>query len=140
MNKYSFGKASLRRLGTMHSRLQHLLWRAMETWDGDFDWGVVCGFRGEDDQVTAYANGDSMARWGESAHNFMIGNSPCSLAFDIAPYDPTIRNYMWHDRKKFQVLFAHVLAVAQELGMVVKWGASFRSMQNGDLPHGEVEI
>jgi len=141
--KYYLGKTSLKRLDTCSPILKHLIWRAMETWGNlegqDFDWGIICGFRDQCAQNNAYAEAKSNARWGESHHNVSMGDRPYSLAVDLAPYDPTIKNYLWHDREKFQILFAHILLTATDLELKVKWGADFNGrIKGGDMPHLEM--
>lgn len=106
-----FGKRSLTALGTCDPRLQQIAQRAIET----FDFTVLEGHRGRAAQEAAFNAGLSKAHFGQSAHN-----SDPSQAFDVAPYPID-----WNDIPRFVDLADHLLAVAQTLGVDLRWGGTF---------------
>jgi peptidoglycan L-alanyl-D-glutamate endopeptidase CwlK len=50
----------------------------------DYDCSVICGYRGEEDQNKAFAEGNSQKKFPDSMHNYWP-----SLAIDVAPYEKT---------------------------------------------------
>lgn len=133
MSKYSLGKVSLKRLDTCHSRIQTWVKTAMGT--SPLDFGVVCGFRDETKQRIAFEDGFSKADWGQSPHNWQIGDVPCSLAVDLVPYH---NGYLWEDSYRFEILKMLLLTIAKNVGLQVIWGGNFKSFT--DLPHWEIKI
>lgn len=73
-------------LDTCHWAMKEIHLRAIP--NAPYDYGVLQGFRSEDLQNRAFAEGKSDARWGESDHNFMLAGKPCSKGTDI---------YIWHN-------------------------------------------
>jgi len=73
-----FSRTSKQRLTGCHSDLQTLCNRLIES----YDFTVVCGQRGEEDQNKAYKEKKSTKQWPDSKHNTIP-----SLAVDIAPYE-----------------------------------------------------
>ena len=136
MSGFYFGRTSLARLGTCHPRIRHWLREAIKTTPLDF--GIVCGFRDANAQTLAYANGKSLAKYGESPHNFIWGDAPCSLAVDVMPYDAEIKDYLWDDNGAIKKLHDHLLLTAEKIGLAVKWGGDFKSIK--DQPHWEIKI
>ncbi len=134
MTRFYFGRTSLARMGTCHPRIKYWLREAIKTTPIDF--GVVCGFRGKSEQMTAFANMKSRAMWGESLHNFMWGDKPCSLAVDVMPYGDG--DYLWSDDNATQKLYDHLMQTADRCGLVVRWGGDFVSLV--DKPHWEISI
>ena len=132
------GKASNERLDTCHPALQRLL-REVDrrlTASKVLDFTVVCGHRGKKEQDEAYHAKPprSTKLWPHSKHNQLP-----SAAVDIAPY-PTF----WDDEASFARLAGYVQAVADELGIAIRWGGDWNG--NGrtederfiDLPHLEL--
>lgn len=76
----SFSETSKKRLLTCHSDLQILCNRLIER----YDFTVVCGHRGEEEQNKAVKEGKSKLKWPDSMHNTLP-----SLAVDLAPYERT---------------------------------------------------
>lgn len=136
MGKYSFGNTSKSRRDTCHPKWRIILNEAIKT--APFDFGIVCGFRGKTMQNKAYNEGKSSAKWGESTHNYRIGDKPCSLSVDVAPYDQEAQDYIWDDKAKFRKLFEHIRMIAYKHGINVRWGGSFKSFT--DMPHIEFVI
>lgn len=132
------GKLSTERLATCHPDLQRLL-REVDRRLGAskaLDFTVVCGHRGQKEQDEAFNAKPqrSTKRWPDSKHNKLP-----SLAVDVAPY-PTF----WGDEASFARLAGYIEAVADELGIPIRWGGDWNG--NGrtederfvDLPHLEL--
>lgn len=137
---FYFGKTSFRRLRTCHPAWGQILTTAIET--SPIDFGVVCGHRRRSDQNQAFADNKSNARWGQSDHNFLKGDKPCSLAVDLAPYSAEHRNYMWPEvvgqeasNEAFKLMSDHIIAVAAKMGYAVESGANYSTIKGGDRPH-----
>jgi peptidoglycan L-alanyl-D-glutamate endopeptidase CwlK len=134
----SLGRTSLERLSTCHPELQRLLREVDRRLSENkvLDFTVVCGHRGQKEQDEAYSAKPkrSTKRWPESKHNQLP-----SLAVDVAPY-PTF----WGDEASFARLAGYIQAVADELGIRIRWGGDWNG--NGrtederfiDLPHLEL--
>lgn len=129
---FVLGKTSMRRLSTTRPEVRNILMEAIQT--SEIDFGVVCGWRGQEEQNVAYCDGNSNARWGQSDHNIMIGDKPYSPAVDIAPYGAELRDYIWSDDELWKYLHAHVIATAKKLGYKMLCGVI---LKNGrvDNPH-----
>ncbi|MDA3832813.1 MAG: M15 family metallopeptidase [Spirochaetales bacterium] len=136
MNRFYLGTTSKERLSTCHQKLQFIVEDAIKT--STIDFGVVCGFRGAEAQQEAFNGGKSKARWGESLHNFRQGDTPCSLAVDLAPYSARINNYIWDDKSLWDILYYKIMITAYKFGVNIKWGGNFESFT--DKPHFQIEI
>lgn len=106
-----FSRASERALGTCHESIQGVLREAIK----EFDFTVLCGHRGKEEQEKAFAEGTSKVRWPKGKHNC----SP-SLAVDIAPYPID-----WKDHERFTYLAGRVMGIAQVLGVKLRWGGDW---------------
>lgn len=133
---FSLGKTSTRRLGSCHPTLQKIVQDAIKT--SPIDFGVVCGFRSKEEQDKAFSEGKSNARWGDSDHNFMRGDTPCSLAVDLAPYSAALNNYDWDNKEAFTVLHEHIKKTAYKFGHDIVWGGNFKPFL--DMPHFALKI
>ena len=129
---YVFGRTSMKRLATTRPEVRNILIEAIQT--SEIDFGVVCGWRGEEEQNAAYIQGKSNAKYGQSDHNMMIGDKPYSPAIDIAPYSHELRDYIWFDDALWKYLHAHIIATAERLGFKMLCGVI---LKNGlvDNPH-----
>lgn len=121
-----FSDNSAKRLSQCHPDLQALFNEAIATSPVDF--GVSCGYRGEEDQEAAFAKGNSKAHFGQSPHNFRP-----ALALDIACLDGG--KITW-EPEFYEAVAAHVMSVAETLGVGVTWGGDFKSFK--DRPHFEL--
>ena len=154
----SFGKTSLSRLNTCHKDLKRVLSEAIKI----KDFSVICGERGEEEQNKAYYAGYSTLKYPQSMHN----SSP-SLAVDIWPYDPVIKEALSghptqitrimdktgknesevkaYIREEFLMLMGVVQAVAYYQGVTLRFGSDwdgdgYRLDQSfDDLPHIELK-
>ena len=111
-----FGSKSLSRLNTCEEALQVLFKEVVK----DFDCSITVGHRGKEAQNKAYREGKSTKKWGESKHNF----NP-SKAVDIIPY-PFVK-VDWEDRDRFHFFAGYVRAVADQLGIKIRWGGNWRN-------------
>ena len=119
-----FGRTSRKRLADVHPRLRAVLDEAIKS----YDFTVITGHRGKEDQEKAYFEGFSKVRWPNSKHN-----SRPSMAVDIAPwpdvFDSTDRD--WYE------MATYVLRAANDLGVRIQWGGHWGSFK--DMPHFELE-
>lgn len=120
---YKFSEKSKEQLNTCHPLLQEICNEAIK----EYDFSVLCGFRGAKAQDEAYFSGKSNARWGESAHN----KKP-SLAVDLAPYPID-----WKDKDRFIYLARVMKDIASKKNIQLIWGGDFQSFK-GDLGHFEI--
>ena len=93
----------------------------------DYDFMVICGYRGEKEQNDAYNNGKSRVQFPHSKHNLQP-----SMAVDLAPYPID-----WNDLKRFHELAGRILEVANLLEIPLIWGGHWRTFK--DYPHFEIE-
>lgn len=86
---------------------------------------ITDGWRGEAEQQRAYADGNSKAQFGQSAHNY-------ALAFDVLPLKPdgTFMDYS----EVTEDMWAQLGQIGTNLGL--KWGGEFHSIT--DKPHFEI--
>lgn len=128
MNKFS--QKSLERLNTCHPDLQKVFNKVIE----NYDCTIICGHRGKDEQDEAVRLGNSKLEWPNSKHNQLL-----SLAVDVAPYPLD-----WNDTSRFYHFAGYVLAVANLMGVKLRWGGDwngdlkFRDEKFKDLPHFEL--
>jgi len=131
----SFGTRSRANLATCHPLLQDLGNEIIKHWDC----AVIVGRRGEAAQTSAFLAGHSMARFGESAHNY----DP-SMAFDIVPWRAARPHIDWNDMELFRAFGGFVLGVATMMEIPLVWGGDwdndreFRDQRLIDLPHFEI--
>lgn len=114
-----FSLISQSRLATCDEQIQRVMNEVIKV----YDIAVICGFRDQEAQNKAVAEGKSSKPWPTSKHN----RSP-SLAVDIAPWPLD-----WYDIGRFRVMGGIVLGVAHMMGIKMRWGVSW-----GDYPHWEV--
>jgi len=139
-NLLGLSKASKTMLATAHPDLQKLV-ENVAAW---FPLTVVYGYRNQEDQDKAHAEGKSNFKYPHSKHN----HQP-SLAVDIAPIKWSREKGVyidWNDWREFAALAGVVLATARFLGIRVAWGADWDSdwdldehkLQDG--PHFELIV
>ena len=130
-----FGTRSKNNLATCHPDLQRLLNEVIK----HYDCSVICGHRTKEDQNKAYHEGRSKIKWPNGKHN----SSP-SMAVDVVPWFSTKPNIRWNDSKKFYHFAGYVLAVADQLGINLRWGGDWdgdgelHDQTFMDLPHFEL--
>ena len=117
-----FGRTSTNRLYTCHLDLIKLCKVAIKV----MDFSVVCGYRSEEQQDLAFAEGNSTKEWPNSNHN----NDP-STGIDLAPYPID-----WDNRPKalarFYLLGGVMMTAAFDLGIDIRAGWDWDSDWNID--------
>jgi peptidoglycan L-alanyl-D-glutamate endopeptidase CwlK len=106
-----FGRTSKKRLVTCKEDLQILFNEVVK----HFDCSVLVGYRGRNEQDTAYESGHSKVKWPNGKHN-----SNPSLAVDVAPYPID-----WDDRERFIYFGGFVKGCAYQLGLPLRWGGDW---------------
>jgi len=137
-----FSEISEKRLHTCHVDLRFIANAAIKK----TDFAVLCGHRGKAAQERAFAEGNSLARWGESRHNASGDNPPdpsMSDAIDIAPYPIIWPNKKTNEPleyvrnlKRFVDLAFVFLTIAESHGIDLRWGGQFINLN--DLVHFEL--
>ena len=120
---YSFGKESSKHRATCHPKLQGVLDEAIK----HFDFSIIWGHRGREDQEKAYREGFSTVRWPNSKHN----HTP-SRAFDVVPYPGGFKN----PDRTFYEMATYILRAANSQGVRISWGGHWKSFK--DLAHFEL--
>ena len=125
------GSRSKRILGTCCPELQAIMKKAITY----FDFKVISGQRGEDEQNELHERGLSTKVFPLSTHN----TEPLSDGVDIAPYPID-----WSDELRFARMAGVIDTVAQQLGFVIRWGGDWdrdtRSNDQTFMDLGHVEI
>lgn len=103
------GQRSLDRLKGVNPSLVAVFKRACETMP--FDVTVLEGLRSYERQQELLKQGATKV----SVSRHMSGN-----ALDIAPYPID-----WNDLERFQIVAEHMFKAAEELGIVIRWGATW---------------
>jgi len=124
----NFGDASKASRAKLHPKLQELVDAAIK----EIDFKILDATRGRAAQEKAFAQGNSKAKFGQSAHNYVP-----AIAADLfpAPYD-------WNNRQAFINLSKVVLRIAKEKGIPIRWGGDWNgdgNLSDGwDMPHYEL--
>lgn len=127
-----FSKISEERLNTCHPLLQTLMREVIK----NYDCAILCGHRNKEDQEKAVEGGFSKVHFPNSKHNHMP-----SLAVDVLPYPID-----WSDSRKHYHFAGYVQAVADRLGIKIRWGGDFNQDGNFkndrfvDIPHYELVL
>lgn len=130
--KRVWSRTSARNLETCHSDIVRVLEAALP--DAPYDFKVICGHRGKAAQDKAVSEKRSKTPWPRSKHNKFK-----SHAADIIPLPLN-----WDDHQMFVDLAQHVLAVAEEMGVAMRWGGDWdmdkdwRDERFFDGPHFEL--
>ena len=119
---YRFGKRSSDKLATCHPALVAVCQRALER--SPYDFSIVHGWRGEDQQNALFDSGASSVRWPDSQHNNTDDNGrPLSLAIDFAPY--INGSIPWNETHVFAVIAGCLFSAAEELDATLRWGGDW---------------
>ena len=108
-----FGKRSRNNLNTCDKRLQDLFNEVVK----HFDCSVLVGYRGRNEQNTAYESGHSKVKWPNGKHN----KKP-SFAVDVAPYPID-----WEDRERFIYFGGFVKGCAYRMNIPLRWGGDWNN-------------
>ena len=129
----AFSQRSKARLETCHPDLQRLMNKVVER----YDISIICGHRGREEQEEAFRTGKSKARFGQSKHN-----SYPSKAVDVVPWP--FKADDWNDSNYFSHMAGYIRAVADELGIRIRWGGDWNNNRRTsdesflDMPHFEL--
>ena len=82
-----------------------------------FDCSVLVGYRGRNEQDTAFESGHSKVKWPNGKHN----KKP-SVAVDVAPYAID-----WDDRERFIYFGGFVKGCAFRMDIPLRWGGDWNS-------------
>ncbi|MET4696106.1 M15 family metallopeptidase [Endozoicomonas lisbonensis] len=129
----AFSQRSKARLDTCHPDLQRLMNKVVER----YDISIICGHRGREEQEEAFRTGKSKARFGQSKHNSLP-----SRAVDVVPWP--FNSSDWDDCDYFSHMAGYIMAVADELGIKVRWGGDWNGNRRTsdetfvDMPHFEL--
>lgn len=118
-----FGKESQTRLVECHPDIQKVLNEAIKY----FDFTVLCGYRGKEEQDKAVADGSSAVKFPNGKHN----QKP-SLAADCVPYPID-----WNDVKRFYFMAGVITTIAKQMNIPLEWGGFWKSKP--DCPHFELK-
>ena len=108
---FYFGSASTRRLLTCHKDIQAVMHEAIAL--SDVDMTIVCGKRNEAEQEAAFEDGFSLARFGQSPHNFEVIDDGGSPAVDVAPYKD--RKIAWENKALFHRIADFIMEANKKL-------------------------
>ena len=114
-----FGSKSMSRLNTCDERLKVLFKEVVK----DFDCSVTEGYRNEETQNRYYDEGRSKVKYPLGNHN----HQP-SRAVDVYPFPIDVK-----DRDRFHFFAGYVRAVADQLGIKIRWGGNWRNDLNKGL-------
>jgi peptidoglycan L-alanyl-D-glutamate endopeptidase CwlK len=117
----NFTPISKDRLNGCHPDLQILFEHVNE----NYPCTILVGVRGQADQDAAVAAGKSKDPWPTSKHNQVP-----SLAVDAAPLPLD-----WVDIRRFYHFAGYVLAVAESLGIKVRYGGDWKGDRLMNPPH-----
>ena len=110
----SFGKRSRKAVASCDEECQDVLNEAIKF----FDFSVIWGFRGMEEQNDAFRKGQSRNRWPTSKHNSLP-----SVAFDIVPYPDGYEA----DLAEFYEMATYIYAAATRLGVHLEWGGHWKN-------------
>jgi len=129
-------KTSQERLSTCCPEIQLLFKRVLYY----IDYTVACGFRGEEDQDKAFADGFSKVKWPNSKHNKLP-----SEAIDIYPYvnGRMVNGDEEGDREQIIYNAGYIKCLAKILGINICWfgdrnNDNVLDKDRWDLAHWEV--
>ena len=131
MSNFKFSKKSLDRINNpkVHPKIKQLLLEAIKTTPIDFT--VLETVRTIEQQKIYVAKGTSKTM--KSRHIPSTNKSGLCEAFDIVPYPLT----SWQDKASFKKLSEHILKIANNLGIPLTWGGTFKTLV--DMPHYELK-
>lgn len=127
-------QTSVTRLMSCHPSLIRLVSKAAGEWNIQ----VAFGYRGEEDQNKAYAEGKSKLKYPESKHN----QRP-SRAVDIYPKNSN-GEIDWDNIRLFYAFGGYIMGLCAAMDIDVTWGADwdcdwdFKDQRLADLGHFEL--
>ena len=132
----SFGYASRKARSTCHPLLKQTVDAAIEYWD----FALLYGWRGREEQDALFEANVSKVRWPNSKHNHLSTKDdvdagwaeevgiPLSLAFDFAPWHSTGKHIRWEVTEEFYYFSGFIQGIA---GRILS-GTSYDFRYGGD--------
>lgn len=129
-NGFNFSSASRASIAKLHPKLRAIVEEAIK----EIDFKVLDSTRGRAAQTKAFMQGNSKAKFGQSAHNYVP-----AIAMDLfpAPYD-------WTNIAAFDRLAVVIRRIAKEQGTPIRWGGDWNmdgdktKSDAWDKPHFEL--
>ena len=118
-----FGKESQTNLAECHQDIQKVLNEAIKY----FDFTVLCGYRGKEEQDKAFKDGFSSVKFPDGKHN----QKP-SFAADCVPYPID-----WKDTARFYFMAGVITTIAKQMNIQLEWGGFWK--KKPDCPHFELK-
>ena len=132
-----FGEASEAQLITCSPGIQLVMREAIRRAPRWLDFGIICGFRGEEAQNAAFASGNSKKRWPDGDHNIYP-----SKAVDIKPAKPWVPRD-WNDTARFARIVGFIEGVALDVEVLIRvgldWNGDGRSIDETFKDLGHIE-
>jgi len=118
MPMYPLSAVEKSRLDTCDKRLQSIVLKVLDRWNIV----VITGHRDKAGQDKALAGGNTKLAWPRSKHN----TTP-SRAVDMVPVEIKNKREVidWNDRERMHLFAGYVLAVADQLGIRLRWGGDW---------------
>lgn len=112
-----FSQVSASRLLTCRPILSELAYEAIKK----YDFSILCGWRGKEEQDRAFNEGHSKLRFPNSKHNAVASDGkPSSLAFDFSPYPASFDPY-----PRYSLIAGYLMGLGYARGIFVRWGADW---------------
>lgn len=125
---YVLSLRSLKNLEGVHPDLRAVVMRAIEI--TEYDFGVTCGKREDEEQEEMFANGSSLTL--KSKHLIQVDGF--SHAVDLSCY---VNGKITWEHKYFRKIIQAMMTAAIELGIQIKAGGLWRDFL--DSPHFELD-
>ena len=109
-----FSLDSEKKLATCHADLQRVCNEAIKY----FNFTVVCGIRGKEEQNKAFNEKKSKTPWPMSKHNAIPPK--LSNAVDLAPFP-----IKWNDTDRFYYLAGFIMGIAAKMGIQLRYGGDW---------------
>lgn len=128
MSKFILGDRSRKNLNGVHPKLVEVVKRALELSPVDFT--VIEGVRNPERQKELFAQGFTKTL---NSKHFINSRTGFGHAVDIVPLPVD-----WNNQKPFDLVAEAMKKAADELGVKITWGGSWRTFK--DLPHYQLEL
>lgn len=128
MSKFILGKRSTDNLAGVHPQLVAVVKRALELSPVDFT--VIEGVRSVERQKQMFKDGFTKTL---NSRHFISAKTGYGHAVDIVPLPVD-----WKNPKPFGLVAEAMKKAAEELGVKITWGGSWKSFK--DLPHYQLEL
>lgn len=116
--RYPLSTIEEQRLGTCNVAIQTLVLKVIDRWNI----AIIFGYRNKADQDKAFAEGKTKLKFPNSKHNSLP-----SMAIDMVPVELKDKRETidWNDRERMHLFAGYVLAVADQMGIKLRWGGDW---------------